>query len=214
MTQRLTGIAVTGHGTVAIRPDLAIAQLAATAEAGNAAAASERAATAMQAMVDAAQQAGVADADRLTRALHLSSWRPDYGQPTRFTAHHQLTLRIRQLSQASAIVQAVLAAAGDAAEIHDMQLTVERPEPHLDQARAEAMADARHRAEQLAELAGRRLGLVTAVSEGDGGGAPADFPEARAKAQLAMGAAGAGPPVEAGDLELHVRVHVEYAWDD
>jgi uncharacterized protein len=216
MTKRLRGIAVTGHGATAVRPDLAVVQLGTTAEAGSAAAASDRATAAMQAMVDAAASSGVGDADRLTGPLRLSSWRPDIGQPPRFTANHQLTLRIRPVSQASEVVRAVLAAGGDAAEVHDLRLTVERPEPHLDQARADAMADARRRAEQLAELAGRRLGVVTAVSEGVGDDWPRRkmaLPEMARPMAAAMDSAG-GPPVEGGDLELHVQVYVEYAWDD
>lgn len=216
MTKRLTGIAVTGHGVIAVRPDLAVVQLGAMAEAGSAAAASDRAAAAMQAMIAAAESSGVGESDRLTGPLRLSSWRPDIGQPPRFNANHQLTLRIRPVSQASEVVRAVLAAGGDAAEIHDLRLTVERPEPHLDQARAEAMADARRRAEQLAELAGRRLGVVVAVREGDGSGPPGGFqkyPQMRAAVAMEM-AVDAGPPVEGGNLELHVQVHVEFAWDD
>jgi uncharacterized protein YggE len=215
MTKRLSGIAVTGHGMVAVRPDLAIVQLGAMVEASNAAAASERAAAAMQAMVDAATAAGVDERDRLTGALRLSSWRPDIGQPARFSAHHQLTLRLRQVAQAGAIVQAVLAAGGDAAEAHDLRLTVERPEAHLDQARAEAMADARRKAGQLAELSGRQLGVVTAVSENGSGTQHKVHPmEARAMASAMQADADGSPPVEGGDLHLHVEVHVEYAWDD
>src|SRR5262245_20136415 len=105
MSKRLTGIAVTGHGTVAVQPDLAIVQLGATAEASSAAAAAERAATAMQAMVDAAGNNGVEERDRLTGTLRLSSWRPDHGQPPRFSAHHQLTLRVRPPARAGELVQ-------------------------------------------------------------------------------------------------------------
>jgi uncharacterized protein len=218
MTERLTGIAVTGHGTVAVQPDLAIVQLGATAEANSAAAASERAASAMQAMVSAAGTAGVEERDRLTGTLRLSSWRPGQGQPPRFSAHHQLTLRIRPTSRAGEVVQATLAAGGDAAEVHDLRLTVEQPELHLDQARADAMADARRKAGQLAELAGRQLGVVTAVSESSSGAfARRTSGEMQAMAAPPMtmdSAAAASPPVEGGDLKLRVQVNVEYAWDD
>lgn len=214
MTERLSGIAVTGQGTVAVQPDLAIVQLGATAEASSAAAASDRATAAMQAMVDAAGAAGVDEHDRLTGTLRLSSWRPDVGRPPRYSAHHQLTLRVRAVPQAGSIVQAVLAAGGDAAEVHDLRLTIEHPETHLDQARADAMADARRKAGQLAELAGRQLGVVTAVSENGGGVPHTVYPmEARAMAH-AESAADASLPVEAGDLRLHAQVYVEFAWDD
>ncbi|GAB3423141.1 SIMPL domain-containing protein [Flindersiella endophytica] len=213
MTKRLTGIAVTGHGTVAVQPDIAIVQLGATAEASSAATASERATAAMQAMVDAAAGAGVEERDRLTGTLRLSSWRPDIGQPARFSAHHELTLRVREVPQAGAIVQTVLAAGGDAAEVHDLRLAVEHPEAHLDQARADAMADARRKAGQLAELAGRQLGVVTAVVEDAGGIQHKSYP-LEARAMVSDSSAGGSPPVEAGDLRLHAQVQVEYAWDD
>jgi uncharacterized protein len=220
MTKRLSGIAVTGHGTVAVRPDLAIVQLGAMVEASDAAAASERAAAAMQAMVDAATAAGVDERDRQTGALRLSSYRPDLGQPMRYSAHHQLTLRVREIARAGEIVQAALAAGGDAAAVHDLRLTVERPHDHLDQARAEAMADARRKAEQLAELSGRQLGVVAAVSETSGGNfarRTSGHVEALAAAPMAADMdtrSAASPPVEGGDLTLRVQVDVEFAWDD
>mgnify|MGYP001150845571 CR=1 FL=1 len=69
-------------------------------------------------------------------------------------------------------------------------------------ARAEAVADARARAEELAELAGVELGDVLTISEVIGGGV---MPVAYERA--AMGGGGIAP----GELQLAMQVQVTFA---
>jgi uncharacterized protein YggE len=209
MTDRLVGISVVGHGKVSAVPDLVLVHASANAEGNSAARVNEEASGAMRAMLAAASSAGVADTDRRTLSMNLSSWRPDVGRPMVFQANQRLLLRLRDVAGAGSVVQSVLAAGGDNAGMDSFQLTVEEPSPYVDRARDLAMEDARHRADELARLAGRELGYVLAITEGAGGGPQ---PLARS-ARFAMEAASdASMPVEGGELDILLDLAVEYAW--
>jgi uncharacterized protein YggE len=212
MTDRLVGISVVGHGKVSAVPDLVLVYVTANAEAGSAADANEQASVAMRAMLAAAAESGVADADRRTLSMNLSSWRPDVGRRMVFQANQRLLLRLRDVASSGEVVQRVLAAGGNNAGLDSFQLTVDDPDPYVDRARDLAMADARHRADELARLAGREVGFVLAVSEGGGGGDPQPMYRS---AKLAFEAAGdASMPVEGGELDVTLTLAVEYAWAD
>jgi uncharacterized protein YggE len=211
MTDRLVGISVVGHGKVSAVPDLVLVHVTANAEANSAASANEQASTAMRAMLAAAAEAGVPDADRRTLSMNLSSWRPDVGRPMVFQANQRLLLRLRDVPGAGEVVQRVLAAGGNNAGLDSFQLTVEDPTPYVDRARDLAMDDARHRADELARLSGRQVGYVLAISEGGGGPQPLYG----AAPRFAMeSAADASMPVEGGELDIELTLAVEYAWAD
>lgn len=79
------------------------------------------------------------------------------------------------------------------------------PTEYLVQAREGAMADARRKAEEYAQLAGRRLGQVLSVSEAPSGAGPVRIPEA------AYRMAAHSMPVSAGEDTAHVGVQVVFA---
>lgn len=81
----------------------------------------------------------------------------------------------------------------------------EDPSPLQGEARKKAMADARQRAERLAELAGVKLGPPIAISESDGGGG------APVQAYAMMKSEAAAAPVERGELTTTSSVRVVYA---
>lgn len=210
----MVGVAVAGTGKVSVVPDLALARFAASAEADSAAAAVERVADRMNAMVAALAEAGVAEANRQTAGIQLSSWRERPGRPLRHQAAQDLLVRLRDLAAAGEVVQRVFVAGGDNAQMHGFSLLVDDPKPHLAEAREQAMADARARAEQLATLAGRPLGAVLAIAENAGevhhGGMVADA----AMMVSGMEHARSAMPIEVGEFDLHVRLSVEFAWGD
>jgi hypothetical protein len=75
-------------------------------------------------------------------------------------------------------------------------------------ARRAAVADARARAEQLAEAAGVGLGALVEIREGTGtvSGMPRGFARA-----MRVPASAAAMPVEPGDQTVHVRVELTFA---
>lgn len=209
---RFRGVSVVGVGKVTAVPDLAVADLQASAEASSSVAAVTRASDVMREMLAVAEAAGIAEADRRTRGMNLRSWRPDEGRPLRYQATNRITLRLRDVTTSGDVLQRVLAAGGDFAQLNHFRLVVEEPQPHRDAAREAAMVDARRRAELLARFADRELGAVVAVEEaGDRNGDPG---RSRAGGAVMRTAAAGSPPVEAGEEEISATVHVEFEWAD
>jgi uncharacterized protein YggE len=88
-------------------------------------------------------------------------------------------------------------------------MAIDEPEPLLVAAREAAFADAKDKAEQLAQLAGRRLGTVLRIAEDSGYDV---YPRATRKG-LAVAAMSA-VPIEAGEDELQARIRVTWQLTD
>lgn len=83
---------------------------------------------------------------------------------------------------------------------------IDDPEPLAQKSRAEAVEDARKQGEELAKLAGVKLGRVVSVMDEEGGGVVAPSASGRyAKAEMSQ------VPVESGQLAVQRRVRVVFA---
>ena len=175
-----TGITVTGVGRVSVEPDVVVVDLGAETTAETVAEARSEAAAVMNAIRESLAANGVEDRDVSTRSFNIYP-RFDYseGDPelTGFNVSNTVEVRIRAIDQASAIIDEVIVAAGDAIRVHGIRFEVDDPAPHLDAARASAVADARAKAGQLAALAGVGLGAVRTITESAGGGGWASYAE-------------------------------------
>jgi uncharacterized protein YggE len=109
---------------------------------------------------------------------------------------------IRGLERVGPILDQAVAAG--ATRVHSIEFDTSRLPELKDQAREQAMANARAKAEQLARLAGVTLGPVVSIEESDTGGAP-PVPAATARA------ADAATPIEGGQLEVRTTVRVTWA---
>jgi uncharacterized protein len=210
---RFAGIAVVGRGRVKVVPDIATFGIAAAATTRSAADAMNEASAAMRAMSAAAESAGIEPADRQTSGIQLSSWRDHEGGPVRYQARVRLLLRVRDVDASGEVLQRVLSAGGNHAEVANSGFTLADEEPLADRARDAAMADAHRRAEQLARLAGRPLGPVLAVQEEEAAQGPR-YSGRRALSMAASAGDEMGAPVEPGQVVVEVAVIVEYAWGD
>jgi uncharacterized protein YggE len=120
-----------------------------------------------------------------------------------FRASNEVDVTLRDLDHAGqALTAATLAGAN---EMNGLDLTLDDPKPFEQKARDKAMADARARAEQLAALAGVRLGPVLAIQESSGG---ATYPHPMAMMKSATAEA---MPVERGEIKITREVQVRYA---
>ena len=126
------------------------------------------------------------------------------GSVVGYVAHQRLRLRVRDTGAVGALLEGLADAAGDAFGVDELGFEVEDPQPLHEQARAAAFADARARAEQYAALAGRLLGPVLRVEDGDG----AAVPVARGRAMAAESMA--AMPVAAGESQVHAAVVVRF----
>jgi uncharacterized protein YggE len=164
----------------------------------------------MNAVLEALSAKGVAKKDLCTALLSLNpvtDYSPETGpRVTGYQAANSVSVTVRDLAQAGALIDAALAAG--ATSMDGLDFTVDDPSAAEEQARKQAMADAERRAETIAQSAGVKLGNVIAVTEGDRGGMPVPFPGPRA---MAFKAEAADTPVEAGSQEIVISVSVAFA---
>lgn len=205
-------IAVSGVGEVTAAPDIAHVAVGAYAAAKTAKQALDQASAAVGAMIDALKSAGVAEKDIRTVGLSLSPrWehrrRADgSGENVQagFEARNRLMITARDLGGLGEMLDA-LARAG-ANEINGISFDIDDRAALEDQAREQAVDDARRKAELLAKRAGASLGAIMQVAEG--GHVP--FPQPVMRAEMAMAASDA-VPVAAGTQTIRVDVSTVWA---
>jgi len=201
-------ITVAGEGEARGKPDIARATLGVDATAVKVGAALQDANARMSTLLGAVRRAGVADKDIRTTEFSVYFEQdpapPRPGDSSRLSGRYHVRnaveITIRDLARASDVLDAALAAGGNAAS--GLSFAIGDPAPLRARAREEAVADARKRAEALARAAGVALGPVLSISEGG-----SSAPRPMAARVMAMSA---GPPVEAGELAESAQVEIVY----
>jgi uncharacterized protein YggE len=211
-----TGIWVNGEGKVTITPDIATLSLGIEAQATTVAEAQDQAATAMEAVMASLAENGVADKDIQTQYFSIyqvTKWDDfkDEQVVIGYRVTNIVTAKIRDIEQAGPIIDAVAAAGGDYTRINNISFSVDDPTPYYEQARQKAVADARAKAEQLADLAGVNLGKPTYISEGTIY-PPVVYRDVGMEAMAPVPAP--TTPVSPGEIELTLTVQVAYAIAD
>ncbi len=208
------GIWVSGTGEVAAVPDIATLYLGIEAQAETVAQAQSEAAEAMNAVMEALADNGVDEKDIQTRYFsidQITRWDDDEIIVIGYRVANTVTAKIREIDDTGAIIDAVAAAGGDLTRINSISFSIDDATVYYEEARAEAMADARAKAEQLAELAGVELGKPTYISEGTIY-YPVDYRDAGAMVPAAE--EGYTTPISPGELEITLTVQVAYAIED
>ena len=201
-------IVVSGTGRVAVQPDVADLRLGVTVAKPTVEAARGEAGATMDAILRAVDGAGVARADVRTAMLSVQP-RYDYrdGRAAVLTGYeiaNVVEVSVRDLSALGDVIDATLTAGATSMDALSFRLADPRPAER--EARRQAMAEARSRADVLAEAAGVTVQDVSDIVEGQ----PVRPPGPVAKAERMALAADAGTPVEAGTLEVAVTVSVTY----
>ncbi len=203
------GIWVTGTGEVAAIPDVAILSLGVEAQATTVAEAQAQAAEAMDAVMDVLNDYGVAPKDIKTQYYSIYPLRRwDDGKETLigYRVTNTVTAKIRNIEDTGSIIDAVTSAGGDYTRINGISFTVDDQDAYKVEAREEAMADAKAKAEQLAELAGVTLGKPTYINE-SGGYIPIYYDLREA----AVGSPAPMTPISPGEMEISLSVQVVYS---
>lgn len=157
-----------GHGTAAAPPDAMTLQIAARARAGTAGEALETLAQSVRAIAALAREA-VEGATVSSLSLQVWPREDQEGRRAGFEARHSLRVVCPGLESAAALVdKSAAATAGFALE--GVEPTLLRTVELESRARAAAFDDARAKAEEIAALAGVRLGEVLRIDEAGGGG--------------------------------------------
>lgn len=191
------GITVQGSASASGVPTRAELSLGVESRADTAKEALAANGTAMRKVLAAIRTAG--GQDLRTQSVWVSSI---YGQkgPQGYTATNSVTTTI-EVAKAGALIDAAVAAGAN--QVSGPSMSVADEQALYRKALQSAVADARKRAEALAEAGGVTLGRVTAIVEG-GGSAP--MPMA-----MAAKAADASTPIEPGTQDVSAQVSVTFA---
>jgi uncharacterized protein YggE len=200
-----SAISVTGEATVSVPPDLAQVDAGVTSDAKTAREASDANSAAMGKVLLALKSAGIEQKDYQTSRLSLQ---PEYA-PNRqgpspvvgYRASNRVTIRVRDVTKVANVIDTLVGAGAN--DIGGINFMVSQASKLLDDARTQAVADARRKAEIYAKAAGATLGAPLSISEE--GAAPR--PVFRAKMVAEMAAA----PVAQGEETLSVTVNVSWA---
>ncbi len=201
-------IVVTGTGRVAVEPEVADLRLGVTLTKPSVEAARADAAATMDAILRGVDGAGVPRADVRTAMISVQP-RYDYrdGRAPVLTGYeiaNLVEISVRDLSRLGDVIDATLAAGATSMDALTFRLA--DPVPGEREARRQAMAEARSRADVLAEAAGLTIVGVSDIIEGQ----PIRPPGPVAKAERLALAADIATPIEAGMLEVAVTVSVTY----
>jgi uncharacterized protein YggE len=209
------GVWVTGQGEVTATPDLATLYLGVEAQADTVAEAQSQAIEAMDNVMAALTDNGVDEDDIQTQYFSIDQvtrWDSDKDEQVviGYRVTNMVTVKIREIDNVGAVIDAVAEAGGDFIRVSNIAFSVEDPSEYYEEARAEAMADAKEKAEQLADLAGIELGNPTYISEGTIY-APVIYRDAGMPMPVEESASTSISP---GELEITLSVQVAYAIED
>lgn len=207
-TQAVTGtrLDVAAIGEVTRVPDIVRINAGVVTQALSATEAIRQNAARMERVRAALRRAGIADRDIQTSSISLQ---PDYryaeSQPPQLTgyrASNEINVRFRDIANSGRILDALVAEGAN--QINGPMLELERPEAALDEARLQALANARARAELYARALGTRVKRILFVSE-TGGAVPPPMPMARM-----MAAQDGATQIAPGEQTLSVSLTVGF----
>lgn len=203
-----TRLDISATGEVTRVPDVAIISAGVATQAATATDALAQNSTRMERVRAALKRAGIADRDIQTASINLS---PQYkyadNQPpllTGYQASNQLTVKFRDIRSSGRILDALVSEGSN--QINGPNLTIDKPEAALDEARAKAIAVGKARADLYARSLGLRVARVISVSESSGYSSPPPMP----MVMRAMDSAQAKTSIDPGEQQLQVTVAMSF----
>lgn len=199
-------ITVSGEAQVSAPPDVAEIDGGVATDGRTAREASEANAKAMTAVMAALKTLGVAERDiRTSRISIFPQMTQGQGQSApriaSYRATNHVTVKLRDIAKVAETIDALVAAGAN--ELGGINFTIAEPSKLLDKARADAVADARRKAEIYAQAANVSLGAPLAISEDGAAPPPMPYRMDRAAAKMAT-------PVAPGEQTLRVGVSVTW----
>jgi len=190
-------ITVAGHGEVQVAPDQVSVTVGVTTEAKTAAEALQANTARMTELMKSLKAHDIADKHIQTSNFNVSPLLVGY------TVTNQLTVKVLEVARLGAVLDSVVQAGGN--QIQGVNFSVADPQPHLDQARRKAIADARRRAEVYADAAGVKLGGPLSIGEQS-----ASPPRPMYAMGARMAVASADVPIASGEQSIDAHVNVTY----
>lgn len=204
-----TRLDVSATGEVTRVPDLAIISAGVQTLRPTATAAIEENAARMERVRAALKRAGIEDRDIQTSSISLNpEYQYDQNRPPRLTGYratNTVNVKFRDLKRTGAILDALVAEGAN--QINGPNLTIDKPEAALDEARTKAIANGRARADLYARALGMRVVRLVSVSEGGGYNMPPPMPMV---AMMAERSADASSKIDPGTQQLQVNVSMSF----
>lgn len=202
-----TQLDIIARGETTRVPDLATISAGVVTQAPDAASAMRENAQRMDRVIAALKRAGVADRDIATSNISLNpQYRYQEGQAptiTGYQATNMVTVRFRDIERSGAILDALVTLGAN--QINGPDLSIDKPEEALDEARLDAMKKARARAELYAKAAGLRVHRIISISESPEFPPPIPMPVMRMEARDA-----AASKIEPGEQQVGVTLSVRF----
>lgn len=201
-------ITVVGIGEVSLVPDIANVNLGAEATADTVKEAKAEVDSQIEAILGTLKDLGIADKDIQTSSYSIYLERDPMpvvsagGESTssHYRVSNTLQVTIRDIDIVGEVLDAVVEAGAN--QVYGVNFTVADDEAWQSKARAAAVANAKERAAELAQLNGVALGDVLTISEVIG-----TSPTPR----VAFEAAAMGGGIAPGELQLSTQVQITYA---
>jgi uncharacterized protein YggE len=198
-------VSVSATGSVIAEPDVAKISAGVVTEADSAKDAMSRNSVVMTKLIDGLKTVGIQPKDIQTTTINVE---PRYTQPkdgrvatiNGYRVVNQVRLTVHDVKRLGDVLDQAIALGAN--QINHIAFDIANTEMLKDEARKQAMENARRRGELYARAAGGQLGPVLRISESVG--EPHPMPGGR----MAMRAS---VPIEAGTRSLEVEVHVTYA---
>jgi uncharacterized protein len=200
-------VAVEGTGTATGVPDVLRVTVGVETTAGAVADAVRDTDAAARGLLEALRDQDVPEADVKTVNVAIHPTYDDHGQEiTGYTARHDLEVTLRDLDRAGEVIGVLAEVGGDAVRLQGVAYALEDDAAPQEEARAEAFAAARVKAEQYAELTGRVLGDVVEVREQVTPAGPMPYAATDSGAAEAMAVA-----LAPGSATVSVTVQVQWS---
>ena len=208
-------VSVSGQGTVNVPPDTASITVGVDVTQPNLQEAQAQATDQMTKIIDAVKAGGVEDKDIQTTNYNVNIiYEYDQnGYPKKiqgFQVTNQVNVIVRAEDTLGQLLDDVVAAGAN--NIYGISFYVDDPSAAASQARKAAVADARQKADELAEAAGMRVGRIVSISENySPPPMPVDFAQGAAAEDAALRSS---VPIQAGSSEVVVNVQIYYELDE
>ncbi len=205
-------ITISGQGSVSVAPDMATLVSRVITQGDDAASALQQNSVTMNAILKDIADAGIDNDDVQTSGFDISpvydnrrlkNDEPRAPEIIGYRVQNGIRINLKDITKLGTTLDMLVQNGSN--DVGQIQFGVSNPEEFIDEARKDAVEDARAKAEVYATAAGVSLGKVLSIS--DAGSAPRPYPEMMA---MRSGKMDSAPPIAAGQETLSASVTITY----
>lgn len=204
-------ITLSATGEVDAKPDLALASLSVMTEGKDPKTVQDQNSAKINKVTEYLKASGTAEDDIKTQNYNLYP-RYDYPEGAQvlsgYTLYQSVVIKMRDLGKVGDIMKGVVE--NGANTINSLNFTIDDPNDLKQEARKQALENAKAKAEELAKVAGLSLGKVRSFSEGETGLPPMPMYDYAYERSMGAGGGGAAPDIQPGSTTVTATVYVTF----